>query len=214
MFKYFEKIFKINSATNKKDFILSPLDFSICNKGNGKIVIPVEKENLLGEKYGIENKYYRFRILFPDFSSVIVERASQGNSFESSFSSCKIIDFRLNDSKLLSASDTKKLVRNSYCFEKVHFLYISDIDENIQLASDKYSSRFLERGVWDDYLDLKKKKSEMIAYHLKAENSFCPSFLFKCQYNKTSLLHLLIYAGIVVALAVLANCFTRLFFHL
>lgn len=48
----------------------------------------------------------------------------------------------------------------------------------------------------------------MIAYHMKAGNIFNPCFLIKEKYQKTSIWHLIIYALIVVGLAIIANIIT------
>lgn len=210
------KIFKFKSA-EKEPFIVFPFDSINCiNKDNYDIKITVQKTNYKLNSEEIKNKYYRFRIKNFDHSTVIIEIASKSKSFESSFSSCKIVDFRLNDLKLLKNSIVQKIVTNSYPFLKVHFLYIADIDEDIQLASDNYSARFLEREVWDDYLNLKqdKIKTDMIAYHLREKETFSTSFLLKCRYNNTSFKHLSIYATIVIGLAFVANVFTKGLFYL
>lgn len=56
----------------------------------------------------------------------------------------------------------------------------------IQLSGGNYTTRFLERNIWDYYLNLgEKKRFDMIAYHLRQEKSFSANFLIKCTYSKT-----------------------------
>lgn len=203
------RVFKIE---NNLRFILSPFDkkTSIKDK-DSEINIAVERlldsQNILVAEY----RYYRFRIKNFDLSKVIIEVDSKSKSFESSFSSCKVIDFRVNDAKLLPVIESQKIVSSTEKFEKIHFLYITDVDEDIQLAGVDYTARFLERDIWNDYLNLGENKHfNMIAYHLREKQSFSANFLIKCTYNKTSKKHLVAYAGIVIVLAIVANHFPAL----
>ena len=198
---------KILKLENNIKCCLSPIDTSKCIDGN-KIQISVEK--LLDKKTNVpvaEWRYYRFRINNFDLSKAIVEVDSKSKSFESSFMACKVIDFRVNDYKLLPVLEAQKIASSADKFEKIHFLYITDINEDIQLADVNYTSRFLERKIWNDYLDLDEQKLDMIAYHLRQKDSLYASFLIKCNYTKTSIPHLIVYALIVIALALVANHF-------
>ncbi len=196
---------KILKLENNARYCLSPIDTSKCiNKD--KLDISVEK--LLDSKTNApiaEWRYYRFRITNFDLSKAIVEVDSKSKSFESSFTACKVVDFRINDSKLLPVLEAQKIASSADKFEKIHFLYITDINEDIQLADVNYTSRFLEREIWNDYLDLDEQKLDMIAYHLRQKDTLSANFLIKCNYTKTSILHLIVYALIVIALALIAN---------
>ena len=196
---------KILTLENNARYCLSPIDTSKCiNKD--KLDISVEK--LLESKTNApiaDWRYYRFRITNFDFSKAIVEVDSKSKSFESSFTACKVVDFRINDSKLLPVLEAQKIASSADKFEKIHFLYITDINEDIQLADVNYTSRFLEREIWNDYLDLDEQKLDMIAYHLRQKDTLSANFLIKCNYTKTSILHLIVYALIVIALALVAN---------
>lgn len=196
---------RILKLENNIKCCISPIDTSKCiNKE--EILINVEK--LLDTKTNTpvaECRYYRFRITNFDFSKAIVEVDSKSKSFESSFTACKVIDFRVNDSKLLPVLEAQKIASSADKFDKIHFLYITDINEDIQLADVNYTSRFLERKIWNDYLELDEQKLDMIAYHLRQQNSLYACFLIKCNYTKTSIRHLIIYALIVIALALVAN---------
>ncbi len=196
---------KILKLENNARYCLSPIDTSKCiNKD--KLDISVEK--LLESKTNApiaDWRYYRFRITNFDLSKAIVEVDSKSKSFESSFTACKVVDFRINDSKLLPVLKAQKIASSADKFEKIHFLYITDINEDIQLADVNYTSRFLEREIWNDYLDLDEQKLDMIAYHLRQKDTLSANFLIKCNYTKTSILHLIVYALIVIALALVAN---------
>lgn len=193
-------------------YILSPLKASSCLSEQGITAINIENKRTEipevvqnKDKTETECKYYRFRIKNFDISKVRIGIDSKSKSFESSFSACKIIDFRLNDLKLLSISNAQELNANFSQTEKIHFLYMVDANESIESANNNFIARFMERRIWDDYLDLKKRKIDMIAYHLKEENTFSANFLLKCNYNKTSKKHLAIYILIVIGIAIIAN---------
>ena len=199
------RVFKIE---NNVKFVLSPIDTDKCvNKEiQNEICISVEKQMLPQNNVPIaEYRYYRFRIKNFALNKVIIEVDSKSKSFESSFSSCKVIDFRINDLKLLPVVDAQKFASSSDKFEKIHFLYITDINEDVQLSGSDCTSRFLERDLWNNYLDLSEQKFDMIAYHLRKEKSLDANFLIKCNYNKTSIWHLVVYAIVVIILAVIAN---------
>ena len=196
---------KILKLENNIKCCLSPIDTSKYVYED-KLDISVEK--LLDSKTNVpiaEWRYYRFRITNFDLSKAIVEVDSKSKSFESSFSACKVVDFRVNDSKLLPVLEAQKIASSADKFEKIHFLYITDINEDIQLADVNYTSRFLEREIWNDYLDLDEQKLDMIAYHLRQKDTLSANFLIKCNYTKTSIGHLIVYALIVIALALIAN---------
>ncbi|MBP3771348.1 MAG: hypothetical protein J6I53_01495 [Treponema sp.] len=199
---------KILKLENNLRYVLSPIDTDKCVNKNKPNEICISVEKLLDSKTNVpvaEWRYYRFRITNFDLSKVIVEVDSKSKSFESSFSACKVIDFRVNDAKLLPVIAAQEIASSADKFEKIHFLYITDINEDIQLADVNYTSRFLEREIWNDYLDLNEQKLDMIAYHLRQKDTLCANFLVKCNYSKTSVKHLIVYALIVIVLAVVAN---------
>lgn len=190
---------KTTNEEAKEESVLSPIDTvsSIC--GN-KIVISIPKNNTTA----IKKRYYRFRILNYEMSSCMVKKVLKSRLFESSFSSSSIIDFRINDIKLLKPGDASDLVSSKIEFGKIHFLYITDVD--VDVASANCQARFLERGVWDKYLDLNCRKGEMIAYHVKSKEKVSGDcFLLKTKFYKTSVIHLIIYAAIVVGLSLLGS---------
>lgn len=199
---------KVLKLENNLRYVLSPIDTDKCVNKNKPNEICISVEKLLDSKTNVpvaEWRYYRFRITNFDLSKVIVEVDSKSKSFESSFSACKVIDFRVNDAKLLPVIAAQEIASSADKFEKIHFLYITDINEDIQLADVNYTSRFLEREIWNDYLDLNEQKLDMIAYHLRQKDTLCANFLVKCNYSKTSVKHLIVYALIVIVLAVVAN---------
>lgn len=114
------RIFKIE---NNLRFMLSPFDTnaSINPTNSGEINIAIEKQLNPQKAPVAEYRYYRFRIKNFDLTKVIIEVDSNSKSFESSFSSCKVIDFRINDSKLLPVIESQKIISSTDVFEKIHF---------------------------------------------------------------------------------------------
>lgn len=186
-------------------FLLSPINKSELSpsKEHNQFDLSVRKQEIEG--FSIDKKYIRIRIENLDMKKFIICQDSESKIFDSSYYSNTIIDFRFNDYKLLSSSQLQELRLQNENYSKVHFLYMTDILENIDVCSGKYSVRFLERNIWNNYLDLPERKKDMLAYHLKDENVSNASFLIKAQQQKTSVTHLIFYAFVVIYLAVIAN---------
>lgn len=160
----------------------------------------------------IANKvYFRFRIKETNENLFSVSTTLKSRYFEVCYEQNKIIDFRVNDLLLLPDERVKELRRSETDFEKIHFLYLNDIDANILYSSPNAKARLFEKEVWKKYLE--ESDSEMMAYHLsvKKNNKAVKSgaFLLKTQKIKTSWGHIVIYALIVILLAVLANLATN-----
>ena len=199
----------LKKSEQKEDmFLLSPIEIPDVSFGEDLSTFKIEvNETKKEEIEGIEiiKKYIRLRIENLDFSKFMIKQDSDSRIFESSYTTNTLIDFRFNDYKLLSSAklQTLKLEKDNYL--KVHFLYMTDVLENIDICSSTYSVRFLERNIWNRYLGLTERKKDMLAYHLKVENCSNASFLIKSQEQKTSVKHLLFYAGVVTYLAIVAN---------
>ncbi len=192
---------------NKEKFIIQP--FTIQNdenidKNENNILIKLrikEEENF--PEY--RKKYFRIRIKKFDDIPFILKSTSRSKLFESSFEKNKILDFRMNDIKLLSPEISKQIKDSGLKIKKVHFLYITDFEKNIVFSNPEMKIRAFERESWKDYIET--KTNEMIAYHMtfKDDSQHTPIFLLKMQENVSSILHIIVYALGVIGLAVLAN---------
>ena len=198
----------LNRENDKEDkFLLSPIENKTDLKPQNEIIktkIDIKAIKINGTN--IKKKYLRFRITDFDIEKFIITKDSESKIFESSYVKNKIIDFRFNDYRILDSSKIQEYKLNDDCYKKIHFFYMTDALENISLCSDKYDVRFLERDLWDEYLEIPKRKKDILVYHLKNDKGVSnASFLIKSQQENTSKWHLLFYAFIVLDLAVLAN---------
>lgn len=208
---------KVCKKQNQKDekFIIRKFDVESQNKNllvNDdyiEIAFKVnEKSDIISEGY---NKiYYRIRIGNFKLKSYSVLSKSKGGFFESSYDRNRIIDFRINDIKLLSLSTGKEIADNNLKISKIHFLYITDCEENIILATPEPRIRLFETENWKEYI--KAQKHEMLAYHMFfKESTTSPSFLLKIQQRKTSAWHIGGYAIGVLLMSLFANLIMILF---
>lgn len=192
---------------NKEKFIIQP--FTIQNnenidKNENNILIKLEikkEENFLEYK----KKYFRIRI--KNFNKVpfILESNSKSKFFESSFERNTVLDFRMNDIKLLSPEISKQLKDSGLKIKKVHFLYITDFEKNIVFSNSEMKIRAFERESWKDYIET--TTNEMIAYHMtfKEDPQYTPIFLLKTQEKCSKVSHIVIYTIVVLILSILAN---------
>ncbi len=191
---------------NKEKFIIQPFTINNENidKNENNILIKLgikKEENFLG----YTKKYFRIRIKNFDDTPFILKSTSRSKLFESSFEKNKILDFRMNDIKLLSPEISKQIKDSGLKIKKVHFLYITDFEKNIIFSSPEMKIRAFERESWKDYIET--KTNEMIAYHMtfKDDSQHTLIFLLKMQEKVSSILHIIVYALGVICLAVLAN---------
>lgn len=201
---------------NDEKFILTPEQDTIeLDSKNGGVEHHLKIKKIENNKTNgqyIPLQYLRIRIRNLDIEKFLIKKQSPSRIFESSYQENSIIDFRFNDYKLLSLKDAQDLQLQEHKYNKIHFLYMSDYNENICIASSNYKVRFLEHKIWDDYLGLNtERKNEMLVYHLSETEKSNSSFLYKFQKQKTSKSHLLFYAFVVVDLAILANTLFTLF---
>lgn len=195
----------------RESFILRQFDVTRENavsvSENSLILsFPIKKE----EEYNDVGKiYYRVRIdkFCLDYFSKISTLKSK--IFNSQYDVTRIIDFRINDTKLMELNEAHEFTKKRISFEKVHFFYICDIDVNLLTSDRIVHSRLFEKSNWIDYVNI--AKSEMMAYHLSMKKSdekkeiFSSSFLMKLQKSRTSFWHIIVYAFGVIVLAVIAN---------
>lgn len=208
---------KVCKKQDQKDekFIIRKFDTEsqngdvVINNEHVKIIFKVnEKSDIISEGY---NKiYYRIRIRNFKLESYSVLSKSKGGFFESSYDRNRIIDFRINDIKLLSLSRGKDIAGNNLKISKIHFLYITDCEENIILANPEPKIRLFEIENWKDYIETQKQ--EMLAYHMSfKESTNSSSFLLKIQQRKTSAWHIGGYAIGILLMSLFANLIMILF---
>lgn len=212
-----EGLYKRVKKENAENFILRQFkveEKSVkISKEGLKLSFDIERET---EYKDVEKIYYRVRLenfCLDSFSKISTLKSK---IFNSQYDITRIIDFRINDTKLMELNEAHEFTKKRISFEKVHFFYICDIDVNL-LTSDKIvHSRLFEKTNWMDYINI--AKSEMMAYHLSIKKSdeekeiLSPSFLLKLQKSRTSVWHILVYAFGVIVLAIIANIVSRCLF--
>jgi hypothetical protein len=248
---------------NELKFVLYKLNkFKIEEKSKYSVItiqVPSKEELVKGEKPEFVKKidecqqvYFRIRVNNLDKMFYSIWSDSISKPFESCYEQNLIVDFRINDLKLIDPQNLKEYAFDKTRFTKIHFLYICDFEQNVIQVSGSVRPRLLELEAWKNYLpnkissetELKNVKDvmnsfdfstssllihtlialwklnqfyrkqsaaihSMMAYHLsKKENDegfSSASFLMKIQRTKTSRLHLLWYAIVVILLAIFAN---------
>lgn len=183
---------------------------------NNYTKISFKIENGTDEKY----KYFRIRVKNFYISPFSCKSILKSKIFESSYEKNIVMDFRINDIKLLPLDIGKKLKTEGCSFSKIHFLYLADIDVHIQDTNMPAKKRLFEIKNWGKYIEHLNR--DMIAYHFslkkdnlkkedskneiqKSEEIRNASFLLKSIKTKTSILHLCIYALVIIILAIIAN---------
>lgn len=146
---------------NKLDFVLlSIANFyfqDVLGKSEIKIDVPAREKLCEGEETELVDKinkskyvYFRFRInnIKKSFYSVYSEPISK--TFESGYEQNEIVDFRINDAKLLDFDSRKKMLKTH--FSKIHFLLICDFEKNVIQCNKTVKPRLFEKAGWGEYL--------------------------------------------------------------
>jgi len=177
--------------------------------------------------FGGLQKYYNTDSDFKNFDKIYIRFRIKGNalkeniyfdseplnkSFESAFSGTRMIDFKINEKRNIKEELTLEINSKQYIFakfKKVHFLVMEPSSYNVYSFDNKeMSCRELEKGLWDDYLNLKiePSKGHILAYHWRQkeekENFSC---LIKINYSKARPITIISYAIIVIILGILSS---------
>ena len=204
---------RVTKENNEESFILHQFEVDDktvkISKEGLKLSFDIENDTEYKDVKDVGEIYYRVRIKNFCLDCFSIMSTLKSRIFNSQYDVTRILDFRINDTRLMGSKQAHEFIKKRVSFEKVHFLYICDIDVNL-LSSDKsVHSRLFEKLNWNDYINI--DKSELMAYHLSIKNSdekkeiFSPSFLLKLQKSKTSILHIVVYALVVIILAIIAN---------
>lgn len=212
----FNELVRVTSVVNQyvlftkektnKSFLVFDGDIN-CETGNkGKrtlITLDVEKNNY---QPSITDLYFRIRIPNFDIKAISACDKSLSRFFVPYCEKSVVYDFRLNDTKLLSVAEGKKLQEKKIVFSKIHFLLIGDINETAQLNNGPIKIRVFENHNWDNYISkVHPIDKPMIAYHMTKKDDSSASFLLKLQANKTNAFRLTLYTIAVILLSLVAN---------
>lgn len=118
--------------------------------------------------------FVRFRINLQSLDSFAKKKKVSNDWLQSAFSSTYMFDIRLNDVREMSKKKKELVEFNGFKlpnFDKVHFFYMADSEENVENGSSlKLDKRLLENERWHSYLgDSVQFVSENIAHHWKCK---------------------------------------------
>jgi hypothetical protein len=109
--------------------------------------------------------YLRLRFTGDFLMDFSTEEQCSNSILNSAFNRMEIFDFRLNSTRHLPLEVIEKMdAAARFKLKKAHFFLICSYKENFVLSHTPYlSARRLEKGVWDNYIDLNIKES-ILAY--------------------------------------------------
>lgn len=124
------------------------------------------------DKYKIYSLFLRFRIKLKSLDFFAKKKEVSNDWLQSAFSSTYMFDIRLNDVRELSKKRKEFVEHQGFhlpTFNKVHFFYMADSEENVVNGSTiGLDKRLLENDRWHSYLgDNLEFVSENIAHHWK-----------------------------------------------
>ena len=166
----------------------------------------------------VENKgrnlYFRFRLNYIPKEVLCHEEEVSNDFFQSAFSKCEMLSFRINDKRELDKKVYEDISAKGVFtgFNKIHFFFIgSSEDERVDGNSTYCDCRLLDSERWKPYLkgkDLKNRKC--LAYHwsYKAESDEtldkCNIFL-RTVYKSLNKRKLLKYCSVVILLGAIGS---------
>lgn len=133
---------------------------------------PLTPENSnLAKQYKKNYIYIRFRIKLSEDDLINFKREEllSRDIVQSIFSKVEMFDFRINDKREINKKIDEYLRNiefNTFRMSKVHFFLMCDTRNNIDKASMRCQSRFLETDKWATYV-MQPIPQSMIAYHWK-----------------------------------------------
>lgn len=225
-------IFAISNFHNKKDKdekdeLLIPLKEQSKSQ---KISQEIKNQNLVihfevakkidasVKKEAVTEYYEYFRIRINKFDlarfSIIVE--SKPNFVVPSYEKNVVLEFRVNDRKLMSSDDRKEMDEHKVYFDKIHFLLINDIPCKTMITDASAKIRLFENNKWKEYLCGEEIKKPMLAYHLskKSEENQkieMSSFLIKFQEKKMAKCQVGLYVIVAFLLGLLGSLCSDIF---
>lgn len=135
-------------------------------KGEGcTLCFPIEMFELPDDR----SIYFRFRIKLKSSEIISKVDRAKGRFITTDFDEHELVDFRLNESRNLPSTISRKVTNCKY-LEKVHFFLIRDAYSDYKGAHSAYERcRLLEGELWKEYLNPVKLKGDiqMLIYHWK-----------------------------------------------
>lgn len=206
------KQLKITDHKNNLQFIVYKLDeaandYTIEQKYGGTIItIKTEKIKASSDK----PYYFRFRIKSSNLNKSVHKHRAASSIFESAFINTEVMDFRLNEKRTYNESLSEDMLDAGYFFiRKVHFLLLTNSNDELVLNGFSTTCRQLEKGLWESYVPNNYNLKNIVAYHWKKNDSEngIETFisLIKLKVFKSNILTILIYISIFGILTILFN---------
>lgn len=185
------KLTKIISDPNKTIVHILVAAKASCVKTSGTISSELNKY-----------EYFRFRIQNFSLKPFSIEESSKTKFVIPMSEQNTIIDFRINDTMLMSSTEQTDLLNKPVDFEKIHFLLIDDLLSKNIIKDSSVTVRLFENAKWREYLG-KNVVTPMLAYHYRKKkdgNDNIKSASFLVMIEKKDIKPISIFGYIVVAL--------------
>lgn len=212
--------------TNEKEIDVYPildLEYKVEDASEGTIItlsLPYQKT---------ENLYIRIRIKTPEIKILSKFHKPYNSFLQSAFSRDEILDFRINEYRVLENSLIEKIEKHGRAqLDTIHFLFICSSSEDYVFSSTPFKNcRFLEARTWKKYTkkDLPDiGKEPPLAYHWKLKNkkdkakdSKDFAILLKTRYQRSTALKAMFYLFVFIAISVgsslIASYCDETYFH-
>lgn len=209
------KQIKVNEGPGKY-FIIYTLDVENhdCNlesKYSGTILSINIPEDLIDTD---EPLYYRFRISTKELDDTMKRLKYAGHSLEIISADTHIIDFRVNEKRLYDRSMSEKIrSQGEFKFSKLHFLLMTNSQDEVMTWGENPSSRQIEESIWSKYVGEEYNLSNVFAYHWKQKSGSKPitshNSLIKIRVQKSNATKLVTYLIWLAVLSIIFNIATE-----
>lgn len=120
-----------------------------------------------------KESYFRFRLKLKESSRGVISKTTKASDswFTNHFERSELVDFRLNEARLLPTAIRQK-VASRPLITKIHFFLIRDANAEYKASHSEYKRcRLLEEELWSKYLgDVKiNEESNMLIYQWSAK---------------------------------------------
>ena len=206
------KLKEIINSEKQKLFFIYAIDVKsdiVCSSSEPGTIVEI----LCNDKCNRDSEtYFRIRI-----SSNFVEELTYNfrpisSFYESAFNQTEVIDFRVNEKRNLTPSLLEK-IKNHFYFTKIHYLLLRNSEDEFLFSNKQiYSSRELEKDVWQKYIDghkYKYKYRRILAYHFKEkqqdgkDNITSYNLLAKFKIEKQNYRTIIKYLSIILVVSIL-----------
>lgn len=145
-------------------------DVELFYKGTDGTIIQLNIAQILNASSDSSHSdnYFRIRLKGDGINDIIKFTQPKDRMLQSTFETRELIDFRVNEKRIYPEHLLQEVRRGKeLIIEKVHFLLLMNIDNNLQTTGQNYTARMLEEDIWDTYAEKQNISNNMVAYHWK-----------------------------------------------